>query len=254
MHQYEMRLIGEYDMTSDKLELYYNNLEWGPYNWTYQEITGVPFHRCSALCPVAHVKVMGDLLCCWQCHLCRNNEFLFDNETCKVCPDKQWPVDENQLDCSAIEHTFLTWDNLYGVTLATLSCFGLFLTTFLTVIIVSKKDRRVIKGSGLQMVLVILVGIYLAFATVFAHIAKPIDGLCIFGRIGFHLSFTLIFGPMLVKTNRIFQVFFAASKLSRKVFMGSERSQQVALFTILAVQVQYTKLRIMATICVVYFH
>ena len=224
-------------MTSGNLHLNANNLDWGPYNWTYQEKTTIPHHRCSAPCPDAHSKVMGDLFCCWQCYPCRNNEFLVDNETCEMCPDKQWPRDKKQLDCVVIPHTFLTFGNSYGAALAALSCFGLSLTISLTAVIINKKDRRVIKGSGLQMVLVILVGIYLALATVFAHIAKPIDGLCIFGRIGFHLSFTLIFGPMLVKTNRVFQVFFAASKLSRNVFMGSERSQSVALLVIFSMQV-----------------
>ena len=233
-------VIGDYDMTSGELEIDNSILDWGPYNWTYQEDTSFPDHRCSAPCSAAHFKVVGYQFCCWQCYPCRSNEFLVDNETCELCPDKHWPADEKQLDCAEIPHTFLTWGNLYGATLAALSGFGLFATVCLTATIISKKERRAIKGSGLQMVLVILVGVYIAFVTAFAHIAKPMDEFCIFGRVGFHLSFTLVFGPMLVKTNRVFQVFFAASKLSRKVFMGSARSQQVALFAIISVQVECT--------------
>ena len=233
--------IGVYDMSTEILTINTSIvLDWGPYNWTYQEDTNFPYHRCSDPCPPANFKVAGDQFCCWQCFQCRINEILVDNETsCEVCPDKQWPAGEDQLECVSVPHTYLTWGNLYGAILTGLAGFGLLLTLLLSTVTAKKKHLRVVKGSGLQMLFVIMFGIYLAFASVFAHIEKPNDALCIFGRTGFHLSFTLIFGPMLVKTNRVFQVFFAASKLSRKVFMGSELSQQLALSTIIAIQVMY---------------
>ena len=232
------RLIGEFNMTSGHLHINDSILDWGPHKWTYQENTSFPHHRCSAPCPKGHFKVVGDQSCCWKCFQCRNNEILVDNATsCAVCPEKQWPVDDDQVECAAIPHTFLTWGDLYGTILAGLSGLGLLLTIILSVTLIRKRNLRVVKGSGLHMLLVILTGIYLAFSTVFAHIDKPVDGICVFGRVGFHFSFTLIFGPMLVKTNRIFQVFLASSKLSRKVFMGSEFSQKVALSVIISIQV-----------------
>ena len=230
--------IGTYEMTSGLVTINESLLDWGPYNWTYQKNTSIPKHICSAPCPAAHFKVVGIKFCCWKCFACRNNEVLVDNGTsCEECPEKQWPADEQQIECAAIPHTFLTWGNVYGTLLAGSSSLGILLTIIISVIIIRKSNLRVVKGAGLQMLLVILAGMYLAFATVFAHIDKPTEGLCIFGRAGFHFSFTLLFGPMLVKTNRIFQVFFASAKLSTKVFMGSEFSQRVALSVIFAVQV-----------------
>ena len=234
----ERTLIGTYDMASGLLSINESLLDWGPYNWTYQDNTSFPHHRCNSPCPAAHFKVVGFKFCCWECFICRNNKVLVDSGTsCKECPEKQWPVDERQTECAAVPHLYLTWGNIYGTLLAGSSTLGILLTIIISLIIIRKRNLRVVKGAGLQMLLVILVGIYLAFTVVFAHIDKPTDGLCIFGRAGFHLSFTLLFGPMLVKTNRIFQVFFAASKLSTKVFMGSEFSQRVALLVIITVQV-----------------
>ena len=236
------RLIGEYDPTLGQLHIDDIGLEWGPYNWTYQEDTTFPYHRCSAPCPAAHFKVVGDQFCCWQCFACRKNEIIVDNETsCELCPDKQWPIDENQLECTDIPQTFLGWRNLYGATLAGLSGCGLFLTLVITIITIRKRYLRVIKGSGLHMLLVILTGVYLSFTTVIVHIFRPHDGLCIFGRAGFHMSMTLIFGPMLVKTNRIFQI-YAASKKSRKEHLASDVCQRVSLAIIIVAQVCCKKL------------
>ena len=200
----------------------YNELfDWGPYNWSTQIDNGFPWHRCSAPCPIGHFQIAGDVFCCWQCFPCRKEEYLVDNKTsCERCHDKWWPLDEAKLECVEIAHTYLTWDNLYGIMLAASGGAGLLLTLSLSTITTTKKNLRAIKGSGVTMLHIILLGLYLAFASVFAHIAKPSDALCVFGRAGFHLSFTLIFGPMLVKTNRVFQVFFAASKLSLKSFHG----------------------------------
>ena len=225
-------------MSRGRLHINDRILDWGPYKWTYQEDAPFPYHRCSTPCPAAHFRVIGNPFCCWKCFACRKNEILVDNETsCVGCPEKKWPVNANQIECIDIPRTFFTWGDIYGTILVGFAGFVLLLAIILSVIITRKRHLRVVKGSGLQMLLVILMGIYLAFATVFAYIDKPKDGLCIFGRVGFHFSFTLIFGPMLVKTNRIFQIFLASSKLSTKVFMGSDFSQRVALTVIIAVQV-----------------
>ena len=225
-------------MVEDMLEIYNDDLDWGPYNWSTQPDTGVPWHRCSDPCPIGHFQIAGEVICCWQCFPCRKEEYLVNNATsCERCPDKWWPLDERKMECVPIPHTYLTWDNLYGVILASFGGAGLLLTLLLSTITTTKRDLRAIKGSGVTMLHVMLVGLYLAFASVFAHIAKPSNPLCVFGRAGFHLSFTLIFGPMLVKTNRVFQVFFASAKLSRKVFMGSELSQQTALAAVIGIQV-----------------
>ena len=225
-------------MTNGTLDIDDSLLTWGSHNWTYQHDTGFPHHRCSEPCPLGHFQLAGDLSCCWQCFPCRKEEYLVDNGTsCEQCPYLQWPLGDEQLECVDIPRTYLTWTDIYGGILVGLASVGLLLTLILSVVTTTKRKLRVIKGSGVTMLHVILVGLYLAFVTVFSHIAKPADIGCVFGRVGFHLSFTLIFGPMLVKTNRVFRVFFAASKLSRRVFMGSEWSQRCVLAGIILIQV-----------------
>ena len=233
--------IGNFTRETDMFDIVESALHWGSAPWLYGD-QGYPIQVCSLPCGPGQIYVAGEMRCCWTCHQCRVEEIVIMNHTsCEGCPVLHWPKDKHQLECVEIIKTYLNWSDIYGLILAGLAGGGLLLTIGLAALVTSKKNLRVIKGAGIQMLHIILFGMCLSFGAVFAHIAKPTDEVCIISRIGFHVSFTFIFGPMLVKTNRIFQVFLAASKLSRRVFMGSERSQQIALVTVFFVQVRNTE-------------
>lgn len=53
--------------------------------------------------PCAHIKCLldlfqvirkGEVSCCWTCTPCKENEFVFDEYTCRACELGSWPNDE----------------------------------------------------------------------------------------------------------------------------------------------------------------
>ncbi|XP_016095587.1 metabotropic glutamate receptor 5-like, partial [Sinocyclocheilus grahami] len=51
---------------------------------------------CSDPCEKAQIKVIrkGEVSCCWTCTPCKENEFVFDEYTCRMCELGSWPTDD----------------------------------------------------------------------------------------------------------------------------------------------------------------
>ncbi|MEQ2199766.1 hypothetical protein XENOCAPTIV_011144 [Xenoophorus captivus] len=50
---------------------------------------------CSEPCDKGQIKVIrkGEVSCCWTCTPCKENEFVFDEYTCRACELGSWPND-----------------------------------------------------------------------------------------------------------------------------------------------------------------
>ncbi|XP_009701291.1 PREDICTED: metabotropic glutamate receptor 5-like, partial [Cariama cristata] len=51
---------------------------------------------CSEPCEKGQIKVIrkGEVSCCWTCTPCKENEYVFDEYTCKACQLGSWPNDD----------------------------------------------------------------------------------------------------------------------------------------------------------------
>lgn len=88
------------------------------------------------------------------------------------------------------------------------------------------------------MISIIILGILLIFIDVLLLIAKPNTIICVANRLIFSFSCSLIFGPLLLKTHRIYLVFAASSKLKRVSKLAKESSQYMLTLFLLGVQVR----------------
>lgn len=50
--------------------------------------------RCSCVCSCLQVIRKGEVSCCWTCTPCKENEFVFDEYTCRACILGSWPTDD----------------------------------------------------------------------------------------------------------------------------------------------------------------
>lgn len=48
---------------------------------------------CSTLSPYQVIR-KGEVSCCWTCTPCKENEFVFDEYTCRACELGTWPTDD----------------------------------------------------------------------------------------------------------------------------------------------------------------
>ena len=235
---YAMVPVGLWTHSQKKLAVKEASMKWDILGGNGGKTADVPESVCAKPCAMGEFYIQGELPCCWDCHPCRSNEFVAENATtCRTCALLTWPDQETFTTCRPIEPNYLSWLDIYALTLMGLAAIGAVLNMIVLFCTIIYRHRRVIKGAVLEIVAIIILGLFMALATVPLFIAKPSNILCVFNRIGFHLSCTLVYGPLMVKTNRVYQVFAAAAKLSRTVRYATRTSQMVAIIVIIGIQV-----------------
>ena len=243
--RYDLIDVGMWKQTEGAIYIEATKLQWsktkGVDSESEETEAVVPQSVCAKPCKSNEFYIMGELPCCWDCHSCRDNEYVADNATtCRACDEFLWPNNVSFTHCVPIAQSFMTFTDTYGVGLLTLAATGLAGTLLITCLVVRHRNRKIIKGASWQMVTVILAGLMLAFSIVPVFLTTPTTIVCLANRLGFSLSCTFIFGPLLVKTNRVYQVFRAASKMSRSVRMAKNSIQVGLTCVIILIQVRIT--------------
>ncbi len=186
----------------------------------------VPESVCSKPCDIGEYSIQGELACCWVCKTCRENEKLNNDKTgCETCPELYWP-DQVRFDtCLPIVPNYMLWTDHLAIVLELLSAFGIFFSFYIIRILIKYQDRKVIKGSSIELMAFILTGVIMSYLTVFAYLIKPEDWTCFVTYFCFHVSCTFMFAPLVLKTIRIYRIFAAAEKLTHGVPMVNTSSQ-----------------------------
>ncbi|CAD5111517.1 unnamed protein product [Dimorphilus gyrociliatus] len=197
----------------------------------------VPPSTCSLPCPPKYYYIHKAVICCWDCRQCRNNEIVIGNRTgCEECPEFFWP-DKEALECVAIEADYLKWSDFETIIILTLAIFGLFLSILITSFIIWKRNEKLIKASSIQLMAITLFGIKLCLMSTFLFLTKPNDTVCSLSRYLFNISNSLIYAPLIMKTNRVFRIFSSARKGNQSVKYTSNRFQMAITLAVVLLQV-----------------
>ena len=237
--------VAFWDQMTDTLTFYPDDIKWDIFSRGSSSEDGIPESVCSQPCKPREYAIRQELACCWECLTCRDTEILVEvrNKTrCDRCPVNMWPDDLTATTCEVIDPTYLTWGDPASIALVlgTLAILGLTIATMLWFI----KHRRIklVKASSKDLSGLILFGILLANLTVPFFIVRPSLFWCSISRAGFGISVTLIYGPLLVKTTRIYRIFAAGKNGTGKPRFISNRAQLVAAMLLLLIQVGCTLL------------
>ncbi|CAL1534652.1 unnamed protein product [Lymnaea stagnalis] len=219
---YHYTVIGKW--MDGVLTLNESKIYWPRYgNMTRQKMTSV----CSQPCPPGQAKKVNGLGCCWICQQCQEDEILVDNNTnCRVCDLGLWP-DLNKTgknscpmsfisDCEEIPIDFISWRETEAIVCITLACVGICVTLWIFVIFIRYHDTPIVKASTRELSYIILVGICLAFSANFFIVAKPAKEFCYLTRILPGLSFSLMYGALVTRTNRIARILEGSKRIMTK--------------------------------------
>ena len=94
--------------------------------------------------------------------------------------------------------------------------------------------------SYFQITIVILIGLLLASISTFIFIGEQSAIFCSSSHLLFHFSCTLIYGPLVIKTGRIYRIFSASKKLKIAKRLVSLNSQMMLIAVIVIIQVKST--------------
>ncbi|XP_067113777.1 metabotropic glutamate receptor 5-like [Osmerus mordax] len=227
--QYSYIHVGSWDqggLRMDDEEIWTNN------NTIIQSV-------CSEPCLKAQIKVIrkGEVSCCWTCTPCKENEYVFDEYTCRACDLGAWPTDD-LTGCEPIPVQYVRWGDPEPIAAVVFACLGLMATLFVTSIFIKFWDTPVVKSSSRELCYIILAGICLGYLCTFSLIAKPHVVHCYLQRLGIGLSPAMSYSALVTKTNRIARILAGSKKkiCTKKPRFMSAAAQLVIAFLLILLQ------------------
>ncbi|XP_078619937.1 metabotropic glutamate receptor 3-like isoform X2 [Branchiostoma floridae x Branchiostoma japonicum] len=262
---YEYVRVGMWDIDDDDVSvnrsLIYWNLKderFGPVSRTRTIVSALeqtPESICSHPCDyvAGYVTVPSkDSACCWTCSECRSNEIVTNvgmpTETCTACTGEEsieiqnftWPDPEDRTRCLPIPATHLNWHDGIAILLVVLACLGLALTMATLVTFTINNEHKLIKACNRELSYIIILGVMLEFVVVFCFVAEPTPGTCTTTRLLFGLNFTLIYAPLVTKTNQVYRIFRSGRRSVKRPKFISSQAQVVIACVLMVVQVILT--------------
>ena len=236
-----LKVVGLWDSRHRQFE-YFNAtaIAWNPAVLEKNET--IPTSTCSEPCLPGFQAVRTQPHCCWYCQMCRDNEktVIVDQlPKCEICPTNNnftWP-NSHRTDCVEIELTYASADDFIGKVIIGVDCLTSVLWAVVTYLYFANRDKRLIKASSRELSYIILFGIFLSNTVVVLFVIKPSNASCTITYIMFHLSFTLIYGPLTVKTNRVYRIFKSGRQSSSKPPMIGSKAQILLTLSVLFIQV-----------------
>ncbi|XP_023338104.1 metabotropic glutamate receptor, partial [Eurytemora carolleeae] len=229
---FDYKVIGKW---FKNLEMEASAVEWGS---DISRLGGefLPVSRCSEPCGPGAVKKMTEgETCCWVCNTCLDYEYMVDEYTCQDCGVGRWPI-ANKSACFDIEVEHMSWVSIFAIVPLCLSSIGILLTLGTILVLLKHKDTPIVRASGRELSYILLSGILLCYINTFFLISKPGQIICTLQRFGVGTGFSVVYGALLTKTNRIFRIFQSAAQSAIRPSLISPYSQVFITLCLVSVQ------------------
>ncbi|CAF0850162.1 unnamed protein product [Rotaria sp. Silwood1] len=187
---------------------------------------------CSDACPIGHIKKYTDEeRCCWKCHYC-DNAIVLDDTTCFTCPIGFSP-NANQTACGLLPITTINFRHPLSIIICFVAGIGILISFFVVYIFVRFNATPVVKSTTRELSYLILMGILFCHLTAFVILQKPSFIICVLTRLLPGISFSMIYGSLVTKTNRIARILARSKKkiITRRLkFMSARHQLAIACF------------------------
>ena len=203
------------------------------------EVVSTPHvSKCKTCTPGQYLN--SDSSCCGACSPCTGQYHSNDStsQNCSKCDELMWgnsPTGKDNVGssfCTSLNSISLQLNHPLSIIMIILSLFGLLAVGIVAVMFAIFWNTPVIKSSGRESMILLLVGIGLSYMLAFIYVSPPVLTVCIIQRIGLWFCFSLMFSSLMIKIIRVARIFFW--KFGLKHIPLSAPKYQV-LFTFLAV-------------------
>lgn len=118
-----------------------------------------------------------------------------------------------------------------------MACVGMLITAWVAAIFIRSHDTPVVKASTRELSYILLIGIELAFTCNFLLVAKPAQVFCYLSRILPGLAFSMMYGALVTRTNRIARILEGSKRImTKKPRFMSATAQVVITGIIIAIE------------------
>ena len=188
-----------------------------------------PDSVCSEPCNIGEAKQMPPQEpCCWLCIPCSTYDIVRADsdgqEYCDECPLGEEPnVFRNE--CRTIDVSFMSYSSPWAVSAMSVALAGMVAAIIVGTVFTKFNNTPVVKAAGRELSFYLLAGILMSFFSTFVMVAPPDDVTCGLTRIMLGLCYTMVYGSILTKTNRIARIFHGGSGSPKKAKYTSPKSQ-----------------------------
>ncbi|XP_072895162.1 extracellular calcium-sensing receptor-like [Hemitrygon akajei] len=227
--------IGYYDGTAPPGHELVINV--GDIMWSTKGNT-IPRAICSEPCLPGKRRVSrkGQPICCFYCTDCADGEIsnVTDATDCIKCPSEYWS-NQAKTQCVLKNVEFLSFRELLGSVLVTLSLVGTCLTLATAAIFYWYRDTPMVKANNSELSFLLLFALLLCFTCSLSFIGEPSDWSCMLRRTAFGVLFVLCISCILGKTILVLIAFKATLPNSSvmKWFGPAQQRLGVCLLTFL---------------------
>ena len=201
-------------------------------------LTSTPVSQCSKCSPGQFQRLVQSS-CCGFCDPCLGELFSSDPLAlnCSKCEKESWGNDpmNGSSHCVSLKQSFLDFSHPYSIIIMIIALTGLVAVAFTLIVFIKFWNTPLVKSSGREQMILLLVGITLSFFSAFFLVSRPSAIMCGISRWIFWTSCSIMFSAILVKTVRVARIFMQKVQLKRPRF--TEPHYQV-LFTAVLVLLQ----------------
>jgi len=138
--------------------------------------------------------------------------------------------------CYQIKIEYIHWTDTQSLFAMSIAILGFSMTFFCMIVFIKHNNTPVVKASTRELSYMIMIGMFLCYATTFALLAKPTKPTCFITTVLPGFSFAVIYGSLVTKTNRVARILAGSKKriMTKKLkFMSSTAQVVITLLLVL---------------------
>ena len=191
--------------------------------------------QCSDPCQAGQYRFYSSD-CCWKCVDCSGGKDFSNGSstTCSTCEESFAP-NQFRNGCIPIVPTFYHSATPAAIVILTITCIGILATICVIIIFIVHFTNKIIKATGRELTVFLLVGIIVCYIVPFLFVIKPSAAICGIRWVGVGLGFATCFSAILIRTIRIHRIFNRPLSTKQPLFVGSITQ---SVFTLILVGVQ----------------
>lgn len=195
-----------------------------------------PKSQCSFPCEKNQYQVNKNVICCWDCITCRENEIVVNNSLCKKCSQLELP-DDNYTTCEKrpVQSTSL-WDPGVSVFLALVSILILF-TVYNIVLLNMLRQKLLMQKTNRPTFNLQMIAILFGYLTVILFQMAPSNLICKASFFMFCLSFSMLYCSMLEKVMTRYQSIRLSASKKSSIIINNPKTRLILSVLFFTVQV-----------------
>ena len=180
--------------------------------------TSPPSSHCGLCQPGEYIRPVPG--CCSFCDPCVGQNYS-DHHLATECSDcmsvgsrERWGNNpfSGSNSCVVIPEVFVSYSDPWAIPSLVIACIGIACAVATGVIFGRYWKTPVVKSSGREQMVLLLIGIFCSFLLAFFYLAPPSIPICLIQRLGLWFCYSLMFGALTVKVIRVARIFYGVKR------------------------------------------